>query len=269
MILYDMHTHCNFSSDSSATPESMIESALQKGLNGIYFTDHNDYDYPLEDGKVMFKLNYDSYIRKLTNLKEMYCDRINIYLGLEQGLSVTSADIINDYDTAKNLDFIIGSSHLVNGNDPYYPSFWEHRSTKAAITAYFESIISNIMACSNYDVYGHLDYVVRYAPHKDANYNWLDYRDLIDTILTELIQKGKGIEINTSGLTKGLRSANPCLGIVKRYKELGGEIITIGSDAHCPANIASEFNQAYHMLKESGFRYYTHFIERKPHFINL
>ncbi len=269
MILYDMHTHCNFSSDSNATPESSIQAAIDKGLKGIYFTDHNDYDYPLEDGKVMFKLDFDRYVTTLQKLREEYKNKITVYLGIEQGLSVTSADIINNYDSHNELDFIIGSSHLVNGNDPYYPSFWENRSTKEAITSYFESILANIKVCSNFDVYGHLDYIVRYAPDKDASYNWTDYKDLIDTILTSLIANGKGIEINTSGLTKGLRSANPCLGIVKRYHELGGEIITIGSDAHCPAHISSSFNTAFDMLTEAGFKYYTRFIKRKPDFISL
>lgn len=269
MILYDMHMHCNFSSDSTATPTTMIESAIKKGLKGIYFTDHNDYDYPLEDGKVMFKLDYDHYISTLCNLNETYKDDITVYIGVEQGLSVTSSDIINSYDSDNKLDFIIGSSHLVDGNDPYYPKFWQGRSTKDAITSYFESILANIDACTNYDVYGHLDYVVRYAPDKDTNYNWLDYKNLVDTILLNLINNGKGIEINTSGLTKGLKSTNPCLDIIKRYHELGGEIITIGSDAHCPAHIASEFDKASALLKDAGFNYYTHFIKRKPHFIKL
>ncbi|MBQ4283818.1 MAG: histidinol phosphate phosphatase, partial [Lachnospira sp.] len=98
---------------------------------------------------------------------------------------------------------------------------------------------------------------------------WEDYKELIDNILTSLITQGKGIEINTSSLTKGLHSTNPCSGIIRRYKELGGEIITIGSDAHCPANIASEFDKAKDILTDAGFKYYTHFIERTPHFIKL
>ena len=269
MILYDMHMHCNFSSDSKATPESMIQKAIECGLKGIYFTDHNDYDYPPENGKVMFHLDFERYIEKLLKLKAQYHNIINIYLGVEQGLSVTSSDIINAFDSDRTLDFIIGSSHLVDGADPYYPDFWEKRSTKDAITSYFESIISNIKACNNYDVYGHLDYVVRYAPDKDNSYNWEDYKELIDNILTSLITQGKGIEINTSSLTKGLHSTNPCSGIIRRYKELGGEIITIGSDAHCPANIASEFDKAKDILTDAGFKYYTHFIERTPHFIKL
>ena len=139
--------------------------------------------------------------------------------------------------------------------------FWQ---TSLLINAEFEEDmhISFVPICKN-------DYVVRYAPDKDASYNWTDYTDIINTILTSLITNGKGIEINTSGLTKGLRSANPCLGIVKRYRELGGEIITIGSDAHCPAHIASSFNTAIDMLTEAGFKYYTRFIKRKPDFISL
>ncbi len=263
-VLYDFHTHCNFSSDSVASPEAMILNAISVGLKGICFTDHNDYDYPLENGKILFKLDLTSYIPTLVELKERYKDIIDIFIGVEQGLSTTSADMINNYDNDNALDFIIGSSHLVYGNDPYYPSFWENISPKEAIRSYFESILDNLKVCHNFDVYGHLDYVVRYAPNKDSDYNWKEYYDIIDSILCTLINKGKGIEINTSGLTKGLRCANPCTDIVKLYRERGGTIITIGSDAHNPESIASCFNSAKSMLKEAGFNHYNYFKNRKP-----
>jgi len=273
-ILSDFHTHSLFSSDSSAKPEEIIKAAAAKGLASICFTEHNDYDYPPENGQVMFNLDFDryySYIDAVRNsgLDALSADNgapVSIYIGVEQGLSVPAADRINAYDPDKKLDFIIGSSHLVDGGDPYYPEFWNNRSTKAAILSYFESIYNNIQVCHNFDVYGHLDYVVRYAPDKDASYNWLDYYDLLDSILKQLIQAGKGIEVNTSGLKSGLTYPNPCLGILKRYRELGGEILTIGSDAHNPQYIGYSFDTIPTLLSEAGFRYYTTFSKRVPVF---
>lgn len=296
-ILSDFHTHSLFSSDSDAKPEEIINAAAAKGLSSICFTEHNDYDYPPENGQVLFNLDFNSYYNYIEALRNGSCakgstadttavttDRtgvvadtagitadaaVSIYIGVEQGLSVQAADRINAYDPDRKLDFIIGSSHLVDGCDPYYPEFWNNRPTKAAILSYFESIYNNIQVCHNFDVYGHLDYVVRYAPDKDKSYNWMDYSDLLDSILKQLIQNGKGIEVNTSGLKSGLSYPNPCLGILKRYRELGGEILTIGSDAHKSEHIGYSFDILPALLSEAGFEYYTTFSKRAPVFHKL
>ncbi len=286
-ILSDFHIHSLFSSDSETKPEAIINAAAAKRLSSICFTEHNDYDYPLENGQVLFNLDFDSYYSYIDSLRNTpnsgtisyaagICDMhntadtdISIYIGVEQGLSIPAADRINAYDADKKLDFIIGSSHLVDGCDPYYPEFWNGRSTKDATLSYFESIYNNIQVCHNFDVYGHLDYVVRYAPDKDKSYNWLDYSDLLDLILKQLIQNGKGIEVNTSGLKSGLIYPNPCLGILKRYHELGGEILTIGSDAHKAEHIGYSFDTIPTLLSEAGFKYYTTFSKRTPVFHKL
>ena len=132
-----------------------------------------------------------------------------------------------------------------------------------------ELILENIKKFSNFDVYGHLDYVVRYGPNKDKEYTYEKYKDILDSILKLLIEKGKGIEINTGGVKSGLKELHPCTSIVKRYRELGGEIITIGSDAHTPEHIASHFNRAEEVLKECGFKYYTIFEKRVAEFKKL
>lgn len=267
--LSDCHLHCHFSSDSEASPESMIDNAVRLGLSHICFTDHNDYDYPKEDGKTVFLLDLDAYLEKISVLKKIYKDKIDVRIGVEQGLQPNLCEQINNYDPAHRLDFIIGSTHLVDGSDPYYPSFWEHHSPKESICTYFENIYKSICCCDNFDVYGHLDYVVRYAPKKDADYQPADYTDLLDMILKKLIENGKGIEINTAGLRYGLKEANPCCFILKRYRELGGEILTTGSDAHKPQDMAFAFDIIVDLLKDCGFSYYTLFHQRKPEFIRL
>lgn len=267
--LSDYHLHCCFSSDSEASPESMIEQAVRLGLSHICFTDHNDYDYPPENGKIVFQLDFENYIQKINFLREKYKNSLNIYIGVEQGLQPHLTEKVNSYDAFHQLDFIIGSTHIVDGADPYYEDFWKDRSPKQSITEYFENIYKSICVCSNFDVYGHLDYIVRYAPGKDSEYDPLSYSDILDTILKKLIENGKGIEINTAGIKYGLKETNPCLAIIRRYRELGGEIITIGSDAHKPEHIAYGFERIRPLLENSGFSYYTIFKERKPIFINL
>ncbi len=267
--LCDYHLHTSFSSDSDNPPENVVRQAVKLGLKAICFTDHNDFDYPPENGEVMFMLDFKHYIDTITSLKEKYSHIIDISTGVEQGLMPSVAERVNEYDKDNVLDFIIGSSHLVYGSDPYYDEFWQNISVKEGISTYYEGIIDSLKVCRNFDVYGHLDYIVRYAPGKDMAYNWKDYSDYIDTILRMLIENGKGIEINTAGLKYGLKNPNPCPDIIKRYHELGGEIITTGSDAHKTEHIAYRFDLLYDILTNAGFKYYTIFKKRQPEFIKL
>ena len=138
-----------------------------------------------------------------------------------------------------------------------------------AYTEYFQSIIDNVKKFKNFDVYGHLDYVVRYGPNKDANYSYDEYKDVIDEILRLLVEEGKGLEVNTGGIKHNLKDLHPCMGILKRYRELGGEIVTVGSDAHTPQDLANGFDRAFEFLKECGFGYYTIFENRLPEFKKL
>ncbi len=114
-----------------------------------------------------------------------------------------------------------------------------------------------------------MDYVVRYGPNKDGEYSYGKYKEILDTILEWLACHGKGIEINTGGLGYGLKEPNPCTDIIRRYRELGGETVTIGSDAHVPERIAQSFSRAEEILKNCGFQYYAVFSGRVPQYIKL
>ncbi|MDE7428670.1 MAG: histidinol-phosphatase HisJ family protein, partial [Lachnospiraceae bacterium] len=195
--------------------------------------------------------------------------KITLLFGIELGLQPHLSKRNAAFAKAHDYDFIIGSSHLCNGKDPYYASFYEGRSQEEAYREYFESILENLKVYSNFDVYGHLDYVVRYGPQKDEGYSYELYRELFDKILTKLIDMGRGIEVNTGGLAKGMRDVHPCSGILKRYRELGGEIVTVGSDAHVTGLIAHAFDRAGEILKDCGFRYYAVYEKRQPVFHKL
>ena len=114
-----------------------------------------------------------------------------------------------------------------------------------------------------------VDYIIRYRPDKTQPYHYLDYSDILDEILKTLIQKGKGIECNTAGFKYGLNQPNPERDLLTRYKELGGEILTIGSDAHKPMHIAYDFEKLPALLNECGFQYYTIFHNRSPKFLPI
>lgn len=266
-MFWDQHMHCNFSGDSDALPEDMIKAGIAHGLSGVCFTDHLDYDYPEEPN--IFLLDFDNYFKALSDLREKYADKISVNIGIELGLQPQAAGQNLAVAEKYPFDFIIGSSHVVNHMDPYYPEFFAGRDEDAAYMEYFESVLENINSGVDFDVYGHIDYVVRYGPNKNAFYTYEKFKDIIDEILTQLISKGKGIEVNTGGFKYGLGHPNPTEDIIKRYRELGGEIITMGADAHVPEYVAYEFDKTAQIIKNCGFKYHTVFKNRKAEFIPL
>lgn len=263
----DYHVHSAFSGDSTAQLKDIINTAIDRKMSSICITDHMDIDFPGEN-PLLFTFDIEKYFSTLISLKDEYKDKIDIRIGVEVGLQPHLADEIAEL-TNHPFDFIIGSSHIVNGKDPYYEDYYISRSEYDALNEYFECICKCIDATNNFDVYGHLDYIVRYSPSKNDFFSYEKFKPVIDKILNKLISRGKGIEINTAGYDKGLNSPNPCKEIIKRYHELGGRIITIGSDAHIPQNIGSHFTEAACLLKDCGFKYYTVFKNRKPSFIKL
>lgn len=270
MIIADCHVHSRFSSDSQTPVKSLVEQAIRMGMQYFYLTDHHDIDFPLEAaGGLDFQLDTAGYLSTLAARKTEYEGQIEIRTGVELGLMSHIADKLSAYTHAYPFDFIIGSSHLVRGMDPYYPEYYYGRSQTAAYREYFESIYENVTAFQDYDVYGHLDYVVRYGPAKNADWDFRDYADIFEQILSSLVAEGKGIEINTAGLYKGLGYPHPHKDILTMYRQLGGEIITIGSDAHTVEMLGYGLKQAEQLLLSCGFRYYTLFRNRKPEFYSL
>lgn len=266
-MLWDTHMHTSFSGDSDAAPESMIRQAMAIGLGGICITDHLDLDYPEEPD--LFLLDLENYCPKIARLREAYRGTFSVCRGIELGLQPHLAEKHHAVTETNAFDFVIGSSHVVHGMDPYYPAYYEGRTEKEAYTEYFESILENIRAFDGFDVYGHIDYIVRYGPNRNADYNYSRYQDVIDEILKQLISRGKGIEINTAGFRYGLRHPNPTEDIIRRYHELGGEIITLGSDAHRPEDVGADFDKIPGILCECGVKYFTVFHRRVSEFLKL
>lgn len=270
-VTADYHVHSSYSGDSDAPMESMIQSAVSRGLTHICFTEHMDLGFPVspEIPAGYFELDTAACLEQLARLREKYAPQIRVAFGVELGLQAGIAGQIEAFAGSHAFDFIIGSSHLASGKDPCCPSFYEGRTEEAAYRDYFLSIIDNIEHFSDYDVYGHLDYVVRYGPGRDRNYSYAKYRDLLDRILSLLLERGKGIELNTAGLRKGLRDVHPCRDALSRYRQLGGTLVTVGSDAHRPEDVAADFARAEEILTACGFRYYAVFHNRRPEYRKL
>ena len=155
--------HSSFSADSPTPMEDMIRQAVFLGLQGITFTEHLDPDYPATPDGLDFSLDIPSYQEKLFQLQDTYKDKIQIRFGIELGLQMHLADYFHSLMQEFPFDFAIGSSHLVHGFDPYYPEFFQGRKESRCYMEYFESILENLSCCKDFDVYGHIDYIVRYG----------------------------------------------------------------------------------------------------------
>ncbi len=272
MIITDMHVHSQFSSDSTEQPFAIIETAIAKGFSYVYFTDHHDMDFPVnpQEPTMNFQLDFETYVKTLCELRDEYHSRIDVRLGVEQGICPETASHIAKLSNQYPFDFIIGSSHLTSltNGDPYHPEYYAGKTNIAAYREYFMSEVENVKLTDGFDVYGHLDYAVRYCPDPTFIYEFKDYQDIFEVLLKNLIEKGKGIEINTAGIAK-IGYPHPHIEALKLYKKLGGEIITIGSDAHKKEDMGFGFDIAQALLETVGFQYYTIFKKRKPEFIRL
>jgi len=267
MFYADYHIHTSFSSDCQEEMENQIKKAIDIGLKEIALTDHVDFDYP--DPQFPFMIDYDKYLIEFNKLKEKYKEQINIVLGVEIGYQPHIVKELEDFLANYNFSFIICSMHVCDRLDLYNGDFFEGKNQKNAYLRYFECVLDNVKGYDNYDVYGHIDYINRYGNYDNKILSYEDYLDIIDSILKIIIESGKGIEINTSGFRYGLGHPSPQFPILKRYKELGGEIITVGSDAHRKEDICFSFDYAYEMLRKAGFSKITVFRNRKPYFISI
>ena len=277
MIQADMHMHTWFSTDSEACPRDMADEAVRKGLKTICFTDHFDKD-DLEWGEEGI-FDVDAYFVEMQKLQEEYAGKLSIRIGIELGLRTYLKDYYEELTKKHPFDFVIGSVHNVSykkdaeGNilytDPAAEKLFTDRTDKEAYRLMMETTLENVRTSDCFQTLGHLDYVVRYGKSREKEYSYTDYADIIDEILKLLIEKEKGLEVNSAGLKYGLPFAHPHPDVLKRYRELGGEIITIGADAHKPEHIAYDFAKAEEILKSCGFKYYTEFFEQKPVFKQL
>ncbi len=271
MLISDTHLHSFFSSDSEASMEDMVLQGISLGLRTLCFTEHYDYDFPVTEDGLDFQLDFGAYYTMFLRLKEKYASQIELLHGIELGVQKHAGPaLINFYSKiGGRFDFIINSCHLVDGVDPYDAVFFETHTPEEGLRRYFESTLDNLKVYPFFQTAGHLDYISRYIPEPRPEFHYGDYADILDEILRYLIHSGKGLEVNTAGLKKGLPWPNPHMEILKRYRALGGEIITIGSDAHRPEDMAYDFDRLPEILSEAGFRYYALYREQQPEFIPI
>lgn len=264
----DTHNHCEFSFDGKrTTAHRSAQSAFEKGLDGIVFTDHYDIyipDVPGEDVPRPQDFDIKSQQAEIERVDGLFPDSFKVLKGIEIGMNPHSLEDARNLIKAHSFDQVIASVHYLADSDPYYGAYFEGRDWKQAYGMYLEAIYEGVTGMEDFDIVGHYDYVARYAPHPQDSIRYADFSDIFDCLMQYLIHNGKALEINTKSCTgsKG-RATVLDTEILKRYKELGGEAISLGSDSHTPTSVADRFDTYADILRSLGFRWTSHYEKRQ------
>lgn len=261
--MFDFHLHTHVSFDGRGTGDAVTQAAIKAGLREICFTDHMDYDPLNPNHKIWFDLA--DYEKEYDNLE---APGLIIRRGFEFGMLPDNREQFQKDLQLRNWDFVIGSVHFIDGQDVYYPQFWEGKTYEYAIARSFEDTLACVKNHDGFDVLGHLTYIGKSTANpvkKPILYK--DYREMADEIMKILVDKGIGMEFNTSGVDS-CGEYLPGVEYLRRFKELGGQIVTVGSDAHNADRVGQYCREACKIVQDI-FGYVCTFEGRKPLFHKL
>ena len=269
MVLFDNHNHSQFSFDGKRTSvEASARAAAEAGLGGICFTDHCDHYVP--PMKASFEnvvpeyFNVEEQQAEISRVQSLIGDRTKILKGIEIGMYEECHEQIRKVLDENSFDQIIASVHYIEKTDPYYGGYYDGKDWKQAYGTYLETIYREMKWLEDFDIMGHYDYIVRYASYPVTSIRYRDFSDIFDEMFRYLIQEGKALEINTKSY-EGHRGRMVELDndVLLRYREMGGEIVSLGSDSHEPSRVGAGFTRHAAFLKSLGFRWTAHYESRR------
>jgi histidinol-phosphatase (PHP family) len=238
--------------------EDMVKQAISQGLNEICFTEHFDYGLPRPEAVC----NSTIYYPKVLEMQQKYGQAITIKCGAEFGMQIeTIPNYITEF-AAHPFDFIILSCHQIDGKEFWLQDFQRGKTQDEINHQYYEAIYNVMTHYHNYSVLGHLDAIKRDDPY--GCYDDDKVMDAIEKVLKQVIADGKGIEINTSSFKYNLPDLTPSRKIIQKYYDLGGELLTIGSDAHETTRLEDHFQEVKTTLRQIGFHYFYTFDHMVP-----
>lgn len=273
----DYHVHTEFSDDSVYPMEDVIRDAVRMGMEEICITDHVDYGIKLDwdcgqaityrNGEPLANVDYPRYMEKIKELQRSYGDRIRIRTGMEFGVQMHTIPQFEALFKRYPFDFIILSIHQVEDKEFWTQDFQRGRTQKEYNERYYQEMLDVVQAYKNYNVLGHVDLICRYD--EQGLYPFEKIKPLLAQIFEIVIADGKGIELNTSYHRYGLKDTTPATEILKLYQEMGGEIITLGSDSHKPEHLGAYIKEGMAVLKELGFKTFCTYEKMEPVFHDL
>ena len=272
MLSYDMHVHSNVSLDSNTPMADSIERALSLGLKGICFTDHLNLVYPEFTDKpdpncyAEWAVSY----KEIEKVRNLWGDQFDILHGMELAEITLDQNHAIECAKAPGIDYLLGASHTAKGHADFYYMTFPDQAFCHRITALYLDENIRLAKFNMADAIAHIGYPQRYMARQGFSIDLMDYEEQLRELFTIMVHTGQALELNTSGLRQeGFGQSFPNLPALKLYKALGGEMVTIGSDAHRAGDVASKFKEAGEFLCEAGFSHFTIFRQRKPEFIKL
>jgi histidinol-phosphatase (PHP family) len=256
----DYHMHTHFSADGQASPGDMCEAALQCGLQEVCFTEHVDW-LPWDETRAHF--TPAAYVPAALQCRAEYAGRLAVRIGLEISEPHLVAREVQALLAAWPFDFVLGSAHWIDQSGVYLPDCYRLHPVDHVEREYFLRVLE-LAEQGEFDSLGHLDLVRRYRPKELGPFDTRVHAEVIRAILSTLVRRDKAFEINTSPLRRGLDSTCPDLTVLRWYRELGGEKVTIGSDAHRPDQVGTGFEVAADMLRSAGFSRLVTYAQRRP-----
>lgn len=243
-MLYDTHIHTQFSHDSKMRVQDAASMARELGL-GIVVTEHIDLNYPDPEA---FRFNVDDYFNAYAQYRSK-----QVLLGVEIGLS--SEDLNDNRLIVQNhpFDYVIGSIHIVNFADTYHESYYQGKTKQQAYGEYLDTMLECVLVYDFIDSMGHIDYICRYARYQDQHLYYEEFKEKLDPVLIALARHEKCLEINTRRIGDK-DNAGHLLPIYKRFKEVGGKYVTIGSDAHSTRDIGKNLKEALDIADYAGLK---------------
>lgn len=279
--LIDCHTHTQYSMDSDADIDLMIQRACGLGLAAYAITDHCECNwwYPKEhygDTDLSEDFNYaadfENSVSAVTAAKERYAGKLELICGTEMGQAMLAPEIAEKIAADKRLDFIIASIHQIKNEKDFYFIDYSNMSMDGIydlLSRYFNEIY-DLCKHGDFDVIGHLTYCIRYMKMRNGiDPDLSRFDEIIAESFRELARNGRGIEINTSGIRQGVGVCFPDVKYIKLFRDMGGEVMSIGSDAHTVEDLGANIREGADAARAAGFTRIAYFKNRKPHFINI
>jgi histidinol-phosphatase (PHP family) len=263
----DCHNHTSqFSGDASMTAAELFTAAKKAHLDAVVITEHYEMDYPHPMEKEQI-FDVDAFFAAFSQWKALVPEGLSVFSGIELGYQPPLTETYNRLTSQYPFDSIILSNHLYTGKDPYFFPECYLEPKEILYSRYLNELTDMVLSGTDFDIVGHFDYMARYAPYKDPRLFYADVPDAMDRFLLALVKTKKSLEINTRSISKylkkGFADGWPDRNILKKYLELGGERVSLGSDSHDISTVGNLFVETAAYLRECGFRELTSYVGRK------
>lgn len=263
MLPADYHIHTLASPDGKDTADALAAAAAERGITEIALTDHCDCDAPPGDP---WHYDFDASRRVFSAAKDTR--GVTVKFGVELGQCDYNREFAGAVLANADYDFVIGSLHKLKGCPDFYYLDYQNIDIDECLRQHFDET-ERMCRTGDFEVLGHLTYPFRYAPAFGLSLSIEPYWQQVTNILKILIDRGMGIEVNTGALFSDLGETMPPEPVIRLYRELGGTVLTVGSDAHAAERVGEGFKQVCDMLSRIGFTHFTVFDRRTPRQVPL